>query len=38
MNTIALLTRTLTTWAHAGRPVGGDYEYHLYAIGTGYLR
>lgn len=32
-----LLAGVLLTHATTGRPPRGDYEYHLYAIGTGYL-
>ena len=34
---MAFLAGVLLTHAYAGRPQGGDWEYHLYAIGLGYL-
>lgn len=33
-----MFARVLLTHATVGRPVGGDWEYVLWAVGTGLLR
>jgi hypothetical protein len=33
-----MLAGVLTTHACVGRPTGGDWEYVLWSVGTGWLR